>query len=91
MGETERAKAISETGQESQTEDECSGQSQTLSQNENDLGQEKRQEVEVQITGGPGSGEFPPKEAQINQTGFLAPMDVEPDFGSCRVATIAGK
>jgi len=50
MGETERAKAISETGQESQTEDECSGQSQTLSQNENDLGQEKGQEV--QITGG---------------------------------------
>ena len=53
MGETERSKGISETGQESQTEDECSGQSQTLSQNENDLGQEKRQEV--QITGGFGS------------------------------------
>jgi len=41
MGETERAKAISETGQERQREDECSGQSQTLSQNENNLGQEK--------------------------------------------------
>gem|GEM_PF-899067 len=47
MGETERVKVISETGQESQGENECSGQSQTLGQDENDLGREKGQKVQI--------------------------------------------
>ena len=66
MSETERVKAISETGQESQEENECRGQSQTLGQNENDLGQEK--DREVQITGVLATFEFPPKETQIKST-----------------------
>ena len=53
MGKGQGGEVVSKTGQESQTEDECSGQSQTLSQNENDLGQENGKED--QITGGLGS------------------------------------
>lgn len=63
MGESEGDKGISETGQKRQTENERRSQSQTVSQNENRLGQEKGQKV--QITGGLGNGGFPSKETQI--------------------------